>query len=127
MITVVSYGDGHGPLTEYQADVIFPLASRFRDPHVSPEMREMTGLDKPVVDNVMAQPGAHPYLLATFNLATSLYTAHDRADIVVAFSCVGGRHRSVAFAAALHALLVRWFPGQVALVHRDVTKAVIRR
>jgi RNase adaptor protein for sRNA GlmZ degradation len=126
LITVISYGTGHGPL-EVKPDVIFSLAHRFRDPHVSPEMREMTGLDKTVVDNIMAQPGAHAFLLAAFNLAAALYAAHDHADILVAFSCVGGRHRSVAFAVALHALLARWFPGQVELVHRDVEKAVIRR
>jgi RNase adaptor protein for sRNA GlmZ degradation len=126
MITVISYGTGHGPL-EVEPDVIFPLAHRFRDPHVSPEMREMTGLDKIVVDNVMAQLGAHAFLLATFNLVTALYTAHDHADLLVAFSCVGGRHRSVAFAVALHALLARWFPGKIQLIHRDVEKPVIVR
>jgi RNase adaptor protein for sRNA GlmZ degradation len=126
MITILSYGTGHGAL-EIQPDVTFALAHRFRDPHVSSEMREMTGLDKLVVDNVMTQLGAHAFLLAAFNLTTALYHAVDHADIIVAFSCVGGRHRSVAFAVALHALLLRWFPDQIQLVHRDVEKAVIAR
>jgi RNase adaptor protein for sRNA GlmZ degradation len=126
MITVLSYGTGHGPLAA-EPDVIFPLAHRFRDPHVSPEMRELTGLDKIVVDNVMAQPGAHAYLLATFNLVTALRVASRNADLLAVFSCIGGRHRSVAFAVALCTLLARWFPGQVELVHRDVEKAVITR
>lgn len=128
MFKIVSYGEGHGPLAEYTPDVIFPLAHRFLDPHVSPEMRQMTGLDKAVIDNVMAQPGAHAFLLAAYSLALALDAAHGHAaDIVIAFSCVGGRHRSVAFALALFALLKGWPPLQVELIHRDVEKPVIKR
>lgn len=124
MITIVSYGTGHGDL-EQNAHVIFPLAQLFKDPHVSPAMREMTGKDPEVMQNVLMQLGALAHLSAALKLTTSLVPVHH--DVVVAFSCVGGRHRSVVFADSLADLVSTHHASSVRTIHRDLHKPVIQR
>ena len=121
MITIISFGYGHGePPT---AHVTWDVSSLFRDPHIRPEMRELTGLHDDVVKNVFDQPGAVEF--ATMLAVTTERIRALTDDVIIAIGCVGGRHRSVVFARALYARM-RWVH-RVELIHRDIDKPVIRR
>lgn len=98
MITITSFDKGHGPAPD--AHIVVDVSTLFRDPHVDPRMRQMTGLDAEVIDSVMSQPGARNFVA---DLALALDTIESVVDhATLAIGCVGGRHRSVVLA-ALHA------------------------
>lgn len=122
MITIVSFGYGH-PEPPPEAHVTWDVRHLFRDPHISPEMRQLTGLDDAVVSSVLRQPGADTYARLTAVTTEGLVQLHG--DVVVAFGCIGGRHRSVVFARALYARM-RWVH-ETELMHRDVDKPVLER
>ena len=65
----------------------------------------MTGNQEPVRDYVMKDPDAEVFLNRLYELLTFLfpkYIAEGKNQLVIAIGCTGGRHRSVAIAAALH-------------------------
>jgi RNase adaptor protein for sRNA GlmZ degradation len=110
---VVSFGYLHRepPVATYVVDV----RHRFRDPHIDPAMRELTGRCTAVRDNVLAQPGALEFIQEVV-----LQVSRDRAGAVsVAIGCAGGRHRSVVLASEVARLL-----GTTA-VHLDIDKPVV--
>jgi UPF0042 nucleotide-binding protein len=119
--TVLSFGYKHGlPL---DADLV--LDCRFLpNPHWIDELRPLTGLDPPVRDFVLGQPAAKEFLGRLESLLTQLlpaYVAEGKAYLTIAMGCTGGRHRSVALAEEVAALLRRdgYAP---AIMHRDVEK-----
>lgn len=131
MIDIISFGYGH-PEGAPDAHMTFDLRELFKDPHVSPELRQLTGMDPAVIQNVFRQPGAEAFLQGIVQTVIAAYVP----DLVVAFGCVGGRHRSVVFAEALHIELCaryRKLPlvqraGRVpTLEHRDIDKPVLVR
>jgi UPF0042 nucleotide-binding protein len=88
-------------------------------------MRELTGLQEIVRSHVLATPGVAAVVRRTAQLAAAL-TDTAGGPVTVAVGCVGGRHRSVAMAAAIAAELADvGLP--VVLVHRDVDRPVIQR
>ncbi|RAS59564.1 P-loop ATPase family protein [Lentzea atacamensis] len=120
-LRVISCGTGHGPAP--QADVTVNVAAWFRDPHVSPTMRSMTGCDTEVVHNVLRTPGAAGFIDRLFKLVTVLVEL-GVGTVTVVVQCIGGRHRSVVISdqLVLRALSVGW----VARVHhRDIDKPVL--
>ena len=62
-VEIVSFGFLHGPAPE--ADVVLDLRRAFRDPHVDPRLRELTGRDRLVRRAVLRTPGIRPLLAAT--------------------------------------------------------------
>jgi RNase adapter protein RapZ len=119
--TVLSFGYKHGlPL---DADLV--LDCRFLpNPHWIDELRPLTGLDPPVRDFVLGQPAAKEFLGRLESLLAQLlpaYVAEGKAYLTIAMGCTGGRHRSVALAEEVAALLRRdgYAP---AVMHRDVEK-----
>lgn len=127
MITILSAGTGHpGPLPT--ADVVFPLAHRFRDPHLDPALRQLTGEHPAVIANVMRQPGATDFLHRAA-IACAELAGGGALDLTVLFVCIGGRHRSVAFAGGMLVELARYVHSDtvITLTHRDVGKPVIER
>jgi len=118
---IVSFGYKHGlPL-----DVDIVLDCRFLpNPHWVDELRPLTGLDAPVRAYVMRQEAATELLLRLDGLLELLmpaYVAEGKAYLTIAFGCTGGRHRSVAIADEVGALLRnRGFAPTI--VHRDVEK-----
>jgi RNase adapter protein RapZ len=119
--TVLSFGYKHGlPL---DADLV--LDCRFLpNPHWIDELRPLTGRDAPVRDFVMGQAATKAFLDRLEDLLAQLlpaYVAEGKAYLTIAFGCTGGRHRSVALAEEVAALLRRhgFAPS---ILHRDVDK-----
>jgi UPF0042 nucleotide-binding protein len=122
-VTFMSFGFKHGPPRE--EDVALDV--RFlANPHYEPELRELTGLDRRVVeymdrDGRLSELYEHLHGLLDFLLPQ--YVAEGKAHLVVAIGCTGGRHRSVAIAEHL-AERYRDFDGvDVAVAHRDVERS----
>jgi UPF0042 nucleotide-binding protein len=119
--TVSSFGFKYGPPVE--ADWV--VDARFlRNPFWEPELRPLTGLDRPVHDFVWDQPEAREFVdrLASLLVWTlERATAAGRSRLHLAVGCTGGRHRSVVLASAIAARL-----GEegiaVVLRHRDVER-----
>ncbi len=112
MITVMSFGHRNG---KPSADLLIDVR-KFNNPHNIKTLRNLTGLDQPVMDAVMASPGVKPFVdLSIVNVAG---LASVRDDVRVAVGCIGGRHRSVAIARAIAAGLEARGES-VAIIHRD--------
>lgn len=94
-LSVISFGFARGmpPI----ADLVFDM--RFLDnPHWDPELRPMTGRDKPVADYIAANPdfqAAFARIRDLLLFLLPLYEKQGKAYITIAFGCTGGRHRSV--------------------------------
>lgn len=97
-IHVSAFGYKYGVLKS--ADFVFD--TRFLpNPFYLPELRNMTGLDKPVRDYVMENEEARKYLEGIEKLIESIlpyYVKIGKLQLSVAFGCTGGQHRSVTFA-----------------------------
>jgi len=71
------------------------------NPYWVDELRPLDGRDARVRDYVIGQPAAQELLdnlERTFRAAIPHYRERGRSQLVIAFGCTGGRHRSVAMA-----------------------------
>lgn len=119
-LRVVSFGTVHGGLpANIQPDHVHDVSDWFRDPNVSPELRELTGLDQAVIDSVMAQEGAWDFVEGLYRLVLP-QLMKCRRTLVTAIGCVGGRHRSVVFAEELRKLAARDWSVEVVHLHKDM-------
>lgn len=121
-LRVVSVGFGHGP-APVGADLVIDLREWFRDPHVSPEMRELTGRDYAVIANVLSTPGMVAFIDRVFAAVGELVGLGLK-TVTVVVGCVGGRHRSVVAADQLffRARAAGW---SAEVVHRDLALPVL--
>lgn len=124
---VFSFGYGHGELPDKvkSADLIFDVRDWFRDPHVDPAMRELTGQDPLVASKVWTTPGVPRFVDSLHRTVATLLDLRVR-TVTVAIGCVGGRHRSVVIADRL-ADRVRVDGWDVDVQHLHVDRPVIRR
>jgi RNase adaptor protein for sRNA GlmZ degradation len=105
------------------------LRHKLRDPHTSPAMREMTGLDPVVRDLVRNSPGAYEVTSSIVRRTLALLHGHadERRELVRVFiGCQGGRHRSVAIADYAAAWLRDNGIG-VDVIHTHVDRSVVHR
>ena len=95
-INVQSFGFKHGP----PKDIDMLLDARFLpNPYWDPELRPFRGIDAPVSDFVLSQPGAQTFLDHIVGLIHSVlpgYRKEGKFFVSVAIGCTGGHHRSVA-------------------------------
>jgi RNase adaptor protein for sRNA GlmZ degradation len=124
-LLVYSFGYGHNEPPPGQIDITVDVRDWFRDPHIDPALREMTGLDQVVVDKVMATAGVTEFVTDLAGLAVRLCQQKVRA-VVVAVGCVGGRHRSVVIADRV-AAVAGWWGYAAEVKHLHVDRPVIRR
>lgn len=124
-LRVVSYGTVHGGLpADIVPDIMVNVSDWFRDPHIDPELRELTGLDSRVVNKVLSTDGV--YTLLNQLVAMSVLLANQKIrTVTVAIGCVGGRHRSVVIADVLGLRLSTSYAVQVDHLHID--RPVTRR
>ena len=118
-VSIVSFGYKYG--LPVDADLV--VDCRFLpNPHWIPELAPMTGLDAPVRDYVLSQPGAQEFLKAYF-AALQVALAGDEREgkhfVTLAVGCTGGKHRSVAIAEYLAAEL-NDEGADVQVTHRDL-------
>jgi len=120
-VTIVSFGFRFGLPTH--ADMVLDV--RFLpNPFFVPELKPHPGTDPRVAGFVLGQPDARAFLERLGELLGFLlprYRTEGKSYLTIAIGCTGGRHRSVALAAALAERLET--AGQpVRLWHRDVDK-----
>jgi len=126
-ITFTSFGHKHGPPRD--ADLAFDV--RFLpNPHYEPELRPLTGFDKPIVDYV-GRDGRledfYGHVIPLLEFLLPQYVAEGKAHLMVAIGCTGGRHRSVAIAEHLAAVFGDRDQYFVEVAHRDVDRLPRRK
>jgi len=122
-LTFMSFGFKHGPPRE--EDLAFDV--RFlANPHYDPALRELTGLDRQVVEYI-ARDGRleqlYARLEALLDFLLPQYVAEGKAHLVIAVGCTGGRHRSVAIAEHLSERYRGREDLDVAVAHRDIDRS----
>lgn len=95
MINFESFGFKHGMPTE--ADFMFDV--RFLpNPHWEPDLRPMTGLDKPVQDFLNERPRVNQFIRQIEQMLEDWLPdleRNNRSYLTIAIGCTGGQHRSV--------------------------------
>lgn len=121
MISCISFGFKYGVPDE--ADLVFDVRC-LPNPFYIPELKQKTGMDTEVREFVMKHESAQILQTKLFDLIDFLipqYISEGKSQLVIAFGCTGGKHRSVTFAENMfrhlseHKLTVR-------LLHRDCGK-----
>lgn len=120
-IDVRSFGFKFGSLSE--GDLIFDVRC-LPNPFYIPELKDKTGLNSEVSDYVMQFDAAQELLKKLNDLIDfliPLYRKEGKAQLVIAFGCTGGKHRSVTFAeqVAKHLKKKKF---KVRVSHRDIDK-----
>jgi RNase adaptor protein for sRNA GlmZ degradation len=123
-VEIVSFGYLHADAPE--ADLTVDLRRAFRDPHVDPAMRQLTGRDRRVQRAVLDTSGVRQLLKATVRQVQAFAEGPSVDRIVIGSGCAGGRHRSVVVADKL-ARRLRRRGHQVTVVHRDLHQPVVQR
>lgn len=125
LISIVSFGYKRG--LPIDADMIFDM--RFLpNPFWVEDLRDKTGLDKPVSDYVLGFPQSQEFLDTFAKLITELapnYVIEDKKQLVIGIGCTGGQHRSVAMAEEIHKRLTE-LGMRSELSHRDLPAPQVR-
>jgi RNase adapter protein RapZ len=118
VVNLVSFGFKNG--TPRDADMVLDV--RFLpNPHWVDALRPHTGLDEPVRDYVLSQPGTTAFLDRLgelMDLMVPAFQQEGKRYLTVAIGCTGGRHRSVVLAEEL-AERIRALGVAVQVDHRD--------
>lgn len=121
LVNFTSFGFKHGIPTD--ADYVFDV--RFlANPFYVPELKILTGMDKPVRDYVMSFEQSVQLEKSIINLLDLVLTGcidEARSQLVIAIGCTGGHHRSVTFAQNLS----EYFANKgyfISVTHRDILK-----
>jgi len=121
-VTFMTFGYKHG--SPRDADLTFDV--RFLpNPHYESELRDLTGLDEPVIDYVESSDGITEFYERLTPLLDYLLPAYERegkAHLTVGIGCTGGRHRSVVIAEHLARIYGARGDLLIDVVHRDVDK-----
>lgn len=123
-LRLISFGFDH-PLPPPAALLVLDVRDWFRDPHISPALRQLCARDQAVVDNVLATPGVRP-AIGTLGGVIGVFLGLRTGVVTVAVGCVGGRHRSAVIIDELgrRARRCGWL---VEVEHRDIDKPVLSR
>lgn len=121
IISMTTFGFKYG--IPHESDMVFDV--RFlKNPYYIPALRELSGLDEPVRDYVMATPQARQFterLAEMLDFLIPLFIREGKTSLVVSIGCTGGRHRSVTICEEVaHMLEERGH--QVSIRHRDYRK-----
>lgn len=120
-VVFVSFGFKHG--IPEDCDLIFDV--RFLpNPFYIPELKHLTGADKPVYDYVFSSKTAEQYaqrLRGFIEFQIPLFISEPKTRLQIGIGCTGGHHRSVAFAEYLFRTIA---DSRIAtsVIHRDITR-----
>lgn len=106
------------------ADLVFDVRC-LPNPFYIDELRNKTGLDKEVSDYVMKFDEAQTLFNKISDLVDfliPLYKREGKSQVVIAFGCTGGKHRSVTFAELLSRHLQSRGDVHVTVSHRDISR-----
>ena len=121
LINCMSFGFKYGAATE--ADLVFDVRC-LPNPFYVDELKKHTGLEKSVRDYVMGWPQSDELAKKIIDLIDYLiphYLDEGKSQLVIAFGCTGGKHRSVTFAELLYSHLSEK-GNKVTVNHRDILK-----
>lgn len=121
-VTCMSFGFKYGVPPE--ADLVFDVRC-LPNPFYIEELKHKTGLDEEVREYVLKweqTKGLLQRVLDLIDYSLPLYIGEGKSQLVIAFGCTGGKHRSVTLAKLLFSHLTEH--GQRASIHhRDIRKA----
>lgn len=119
-VNVMSFGFKHG--MPIDADLVFDV--RFLpNPYYIEALRPMTGLDSEVSSYVLKMDDTQTLitkLTDLFEFMLPRYQEEGKSQLVIAFGCTGGQHRSVTLAEYFGHLLEQKLP--TVITHRDIEK-----
>jgi UPF0042 nucleotide-binding protein len=125
-VQVLSFGHKYGSPPEME--LLFDVR-HLPNPFFVPELRELSGHDRRVVEYLKSSPEVEETLSRFSDLLDyllPLYKREGKSYVTVGIGCTGGRHRSVMVANTLARRLRRaGFDAQA--IHRDVRKTKRRR
>ncbi len=120
-IKIMSFGFKYGVSTE--SDLVFDVRC-LPNPYYIDELRSHTGCESCVRDYVMSFEQSQMLLEKLKDLIDyliPLYIHEGKSQLVIAFGCTGGKHRSVTFAELISKHLMS-MDYRVQKYHRDITK-----
>lgn len=116
-----SFGFKYG--TDLEADLVIDVRC-LPNPFYIEELKEKTGLEEQVRDYVMESDESRDFykkLVDFIDCAVPLYAKEGKSQLVIAFGCTGGKHRSVTFAELISAHL-KEKKFNCITAHRDIQK-----
>jgi UPF0042 nucleotide-binding protein len=121
-VTFLTFGFKHG--SPRDADLTFDV--RFLpNPHYESELRDLTGIDEPVIAYVESSDGIqefYDHLTPLLDYLLPKYEQEGKSHLTIGIGCTGGRHRSVVIAEHLARVYAARGDLLVDVVHRDVQK-----
>ena len=121
-LNILSFGYKYG--IPEDADIVMDV--RFLpNPFYVDELKKKTGLDKDVRDYVLGGKDAGEFVEKLTDLVDFLiprYIEEGKNQLIIAFGCTGGKHRSVTIAETLYAHLKEKAYFGVNVEHRDIQK-----
>ncbi|MBP3379606.1 MAG: RNase adapter RapZ [Ruminococcus sp.] len=120
-IKIMSFGFKYGVSTE--ADLVFDVRC-LPNPYYIEELRNHTGLEECVREYVMLSEQSQELfarLSELIEFLIPLYIREGKSQLVIAFGCTGGKHRSITFAELMADYLIE-NNYRVQKYHRDITK-----
>lgn len=123
-VHLISFGYLHGEPP--QAHVTADVRDHFRDPHVSPGLRNLTGEDGRVIEAVLATPGVSRLIVSLSCAALAYLDGPQSRPVTIAIGCAGGRHRSAVIASKVADRLTG-AGAHVTVTHRDIGRPVVER
>lgn len=121
IIKVMSFGFKYGVSTE--SDLVFDVRC-LPNPFYIDELRNHTGCESCVRDYVMSFEQSQELFRKLSDLIDyliPLYISEGKSQLVIAFGCTGGKHRSITFAELMAKHLTEK-DYRVQKYHRDITK-----
>ncbi len=121
LVVIQSFGFKYGmpAITDYMVDARF-----ITNPFYVPELRNLTGQDKAVIEYIARQPKSMDFMKCLEGLIDCVvekFARDGKIQILISVGCTGGRHRSVFVANAIgEHLSGAGFKTQV--IHRDIDK-----
>ncbi len=120
-VQCMSFGYKYGIPAD--ANLVFDMRC-LPNPFYIPELKVKTGMDSEVFDYVMSFESSRNLLSQLTTLIDTLlpmYLKEGKSEIVIAFGCTGGQHRSVTFAEAMYRHLIE-NGVRSSVIHRDAVK-----
>ncbi|MBQ5319418.1 MAG: RNase adapter RapZ [Oscillospiraceae bacterium] len=121
VVKVMSFGFKYGISRE--ADLVFDVRC-LPNPFYIPELKQHTGLESCVRDYVLSfdqSKELEKKLKDMLDFLIPLYIHEGKSQLVIAFGCTGGKHRSVTFAETIYKHLVDRNM-RCRISHRDINK-----